>query len=97
MGDRSGEGGDFILAIKNSMKVFEKLRKFVQKVDLDAAMLEALLNDRVEFVQLFLDNGVQLKTFVTFQSLSELYRRSLAEKSNTIVIILEQINNRIEV
>lgn len=60
-------------------------------------MLEALLNDRVEFVQLFLDNGVQLKTFVTLERLNELYQRSLAEKSNTIVMILEQINNRIQV
>lgn len=59
--------------------------------------MEALLNDKVEFVQLFLDNGIHWKTFVTHECLNKLYGQSLIDKSNTIVTTLEKFNKRIEV
>lgn len=40
---------------------------------LEAAMMEALQNDSVEFVKLLLENGVQMDKFLTFQRLEDLY------------------------
>ncbi|CAL1535901.1 unnamed protein product [Lymnaea stagnalis] len=44
---------------------------------LHEAMLTALVQDKPEFVQLFLDNGVDLKEFLTVKHLMELYKQSL--------------------
>lgn len=40
---------------------------------LDAAMMEALIVNSVDFVKLLLDNGVHLKRFLTIPRLEELY------------------------
>ena len=40
---------------------------------LDDAMFTALVQDRTDFVQLFLDNGVDLKRFLTIRRLRDLY------------------------
>lgn len=44
-----------------------------QKVNLYEAMFTALVQDRIDFVQLFLDCGVDLKRFLTKLNLRELY------------------------
>lgn len=36
-------------------------------------MMDALINDRVDFVKLLLENGVQMDKFLTFSRLEELY------------------------
>uniref|UniRef100_A0A0R3PX17 LSDAT_euk domain-containing protein n=1 Tax=Angiostrongylus costaricensis TaxID=334426 RepID=A0A0R3PX17_ANGCS len=41
--------------------------------DLHNAMMEALSNDRTDFVQLLLDNGVSMHSFLTFSRLEHLY------------------------
>ena len=40
---------------------------------LEDAMFTALVQDRADFVQLFLDNGVSLKKFLTIHRLRDLY------------------------
>lgn len=42
-------------------------------MDLYEAMFTALVQDRVDFVQLFLDNGVNLSKFLTVRRLRDLY------------------------
>lgn len=36
-------------------------------------MMDALINDRVDFVKLLLENGVSMHTFLTIDRLEELY------------------------
>lgn len=40
---------------------------------LHSAMMDALINDRVDFVRLLLKNGVSMHKFLTFERLEELY------------------------
>ncbi|GAB1601203.1 transient receptor potential cation channel subfamily M member 3 isoform X4 [Argonauta hians] len=40
---------------------------------LEQAMMDALINDRVDFVKLLLENGVSMRTFLTIPRLEELY------------------------
>ncbi|XP_013384358.1 transient receptor potential cation channel subfamily M member 2 isoform X1 [Lingula anatina] len=51
-----------------------------QKVDLYPAMYTALVQDRLEFVHLFLDMGVDLKKFLTASKLQELYYDVLKDR-----------------
>ena len=44
-----------------------------QKGELDDAMYMALINDRPDFVQLFLENGLSLKDFLTLRVMIKLY------------------------
>lgn len=43
------------------------------KAALNNAMMEALINDRVDFVRLLLENGVSMNKFLTVSRLEELY------------------------
>ena len=36
-------------------------------------MMDALINDRVDFVKLLLENGVHMQSFLTIHRLEELY------------------------
>lgn len=40
---------------------------------LEQAMMDALVNDRIEFVKLLLEQGVIMNKFLTIQRLEELY------------------------
>ena len=44
-----------------------------QKLSLYDAMFTALVQDRVDFVQLFLENGVNMKKFLSIETLWNLY------------------------
>ena len=46
---------------------------FLQEGSLEQAMMDALVNDRVDFVQLLLENGVSMQKFLTIPRLEELY------------------------
>uniref|UniRef100_G3PYG4 Transient receptor potential cation channel, subfamily M, member 5 n=1 Tax=Gasterosteus aculeatus aculeatus TaxID=481459 RepID=G3PYG4_GASAC len=48
--------------------------------DLEEVMMDALINDKPDFVRLFVDNGVNLGEFLTYGRLQELYW-SVSEKS----------------
>ncbi len=50
---------------------------------LESAMMEALINDRVEFVKLLLENGVQMSKFLTIERLEELYNVYVSEHMMT--------------
>lgn len=41
---------------------------------LEDAMMDALVNNRVEFVKLLLENGVSMSRFLTTTRLEELYK-----------------------
>ena len=45
----------------------------LQEGSLEQAMMDALINDRVDFVKLLLENGVSMHTFLTIARLEELY------------------------
>jgi len=44
-----------------------------QEGALDQAMMEALVSDRVEFVKLLLENGVDMQKWLTIDRLEDLY------------------------
>ncbi|TKR95142.1 hypothetical protein L596_009349 [Steinernema carpocapsae] len=56
------------------------------------AMMDALLLDRVDFVQLLLENGVSLKKFLTIERLEQLYNSSYGTLSTLHHMLGEQIN-----
>ena len=45
----------------------------LQEGALDQAMMDALVNDRVDFVKLLLENGVGMQKWLTIPRLEELY------------------------
>ena len=45
----------------------------IQEGSLDQAMMDALVNDRVDFVKLLLENGVSMQKWLTIPRLEELY------------------------
>lgn len=47
-------------------------------------MFSALVNDRVEFVELFLEHGFSLRNFVTYRSLLNLYNNVKIKKIQLI-------------
>ncbi|VDQ00652.1 unnamed protein product [Trichobilharzia regenti] len=53
-------------------KVFAKFSNW-SKTTLENAMADALLNDRLEFVQLLLTKGLRIQRFLTRERLEELY------------------------
>ncbi|XP_078671110.1 transient receptor potential cation channel subfamily M member-like 2 isoform X2 [Branchiostoma floridae x Branchiostoma belcheri] len=54
-------------------------RQKLQMIDKYAYMETALLQDRVEFVQLLLDNGVELLHFLTVKRLHKLYHETIED------------------
>ncbi|XP_062571913.1 transient receptor potential cation channel subfamily M member 3-like [Saccostrea cucullata] len=58
---------------------------------LEQAMMDALINDRVDFVKLLLENGVSMHTFLTIPRLEELYNTNTAGNLHSIVTELPLI------
>ncbi|KAK0422426.1 hypothetical protein QR680_007566 [Steinernema hermaphroditum] len=56
------------------------------------AMMDALLLDRVDFVQLLLENGVSLRKFLTIERLEQLYNSSYGTLSTLHHMLGDQIN-----
>ncbi|CAB1338910.1 unnamed protein product [Coregonus sp. 'balchen'] len=57
--------------------------------DLEEVMMDALVNDKPDFVRLFVDNGVCLGKFLTYGRLQELYC-SVSEKSLLHLLLLKK-------
>ncbi|KAI4878097.1 hypothetical protein NFI96_027891 [Prochilodus magdalenae] len=57
--------------------------------DLEEIMMDALVNDKPDFVRLFVDNGVNLDEFLTYGRLQELYC-SVSEKSLLFNLLLKK-------
>ncbi|XP_050403200.2 transient receptor potential cation channel subfamily M member 3 isoform X3 [Patella vulgata] len=57
---------------------------------LEQAMMDALINDRVDFVKLLLENGVSMHTFLTISRLEELYNTRQGP-SNTLRFLFRDI------
>ncbi|XP_072527477.1 transient receptor potential cation channel subfamily M member 5 [Salminus brasiliensis] len=57
--------------------------------DLEEVMMDALVNDKPDFVRLFVDNGVNLGEFLTYGRLQELYC-SVSEKSLLFDLLLKK-------
>lgn len=51
----------------------DSLLDFTQVNALEQAMLDALVLDRVDFVKLLIENGVNMQHFLTIPRLEELY------------------------
>lgn len=64
----------FVATVKNSSSVTNFFSAFRQISVLESAMFEALVKDRVDFVDLLLENGVSMSSFLTARRLEELYR-----------------------
>ena len=58
---------------------------------LDQAMHEALEHDRVDFVKLFLENGVNMNKCLTISRLESLYN----SVSKSIILILKKIFKKV--
>ncbi|XP_039980646.1 transient receptor potential cation channel subfamily M member 5 isoform X2 [Xiphias gladius] len=61
--------------------------------DLEEVMMDALINDKPDFVRLFVDNGVNLGEFLTYGRLQELYR-SVSEKSLLHNLLLKKYEEK---
>ncbi|XP_078670939.1 transient receptor potential cation channel subfamily M member 1-like [Branchiostoma floridae x Branchiostoma belcheri] len=57
---------------------------------LEQAMMDALVNDRVDFVQLLLENGVSMQKFLTIARLEELYNTKQGP-SNTLHYLVRDV------
>ncbi|KAI7814824.1 putative transient receptor potential cation channel subfamily M member 5 [Triplophysa rosa] len=57
--------------------------------DLEDVMMEALMNDKPDFVRLFVDNGVNMNKFLTYGRLQELYC-SVSEKNLLHTLLLKK-------
>lgn len=65
----------------------------VQACDLEEVMMDALINDKPDFVRLFVDNGVNLGEFLTYGRLQELYW-SVSEKSILHNLLLKKYEEK---
>ncbi|KAM6980492.1 transient receptor potential cation channel subfamily M member 5 [Aplochiton taeniatus] len=61
--------------------------------DLEEVMMDALVNDKPDFVRLFVDNGVNLGEFLTYGRLQELYC-SVSEKSLLHHLLLKKYQEK---
>ncbi|XP_069984689.1 transient receptor potential cation channel trpm [Penaeus vannamei] len=61
---------------------------------LEQAMMDALVNDRIEFVKLLLEQGVTMSKFLTIQRLEELYN-SKQGPANTLRYIIRDVKKNI--
>ncbi|XP_008308372.1 transient receptor potential cation channel subfamily M member 5 [Cynoglossus semilaevis] len=61
--------------------------------DLEEVMMDALINDKPDFVRLFVDNGVNLGEFLTYGRLQELYL-SVSEKSLLHNLLLKKYEEK---
>ncbi|CAL4164580.1 unnamed protein product, partial [Meganyctiphanes norvegica] len=61
-----------------------------QEEGLEQAMMDALVNDRIEFVKLLLEQGVTMNKFLTIQRLEDLYN-SKQGPANTLRYIVRDI------
>ncbi|XP_066274984.1 transient receptor potential cation channel subfamily M member 3-like isoform X1 [Branchiostoma lanceolatum] len=57
---------------------------------LEQAMMDALVNDRVDFVQLLLENGVSMQKFLTIARIEELYNTKQGP-SNTLHYLVRDV------
>lgn len=64
-----------------------------QACDLEEVMMDALINDKPDFVHLFVDNGVNLGEFLTYGRLQELYW-SVSEKSLLHNLLLKKYEEK---
>uniref|UniRef100_A0A0N5AU54 LSDAT_euk domain-containing protein n=1 Tax=Syphacia muris TaxID=451379 RepID=A0A0N5AU54_9BILA len=61
---------------------------------LNNAMTEALMNDRVDFVRLLLENGVSMKKFLTITMLEELYNTDKGPPNTLYYIVRDVVKIR---
>ncbi|KAJ8304156.1 hypothetical protein KUTeg_017739 [Tegillarca granosa] len=61
---------------------------------LEQAMMDALINDRVDFVKLLLENGVSMHTFLTIPRLEELYNTRQGP-SNTLRYLVRDVRKHV--
>ncbi|KAL3865684.1 hypothetical protein ACJMK2_043048, partial [Sinanodonta woodiana] len=61
---------------------------------LEQAMMDALINDRVDFVKLLLENGVHMQTFLTIPRLEELYNTRQGP-SNTLRYLIRDVRKHV--
>lgn len=67
-------------------------KKKKQNLKLKRAIMEALISDKPDFVQLFLENGIDIKTFLTVQRLKQLYWGTLnRNKTDAIVELVKSL------
>ncbi|XP_059155365.1 transient receptor potential cation channel subfamily M member 3-like isoform X3 [Physella acuta] len=61
---------------------------------LEVAMMDALINDRVDFVKLLLENGVSMHTFLTIPRLEDLYN-ARQTPSNTLRYLVRDVKKHV--
>ncbi|XP_061172975.1 transient receptor potential cation channel subfamily M member 3-like isoform X2 [Saccostrea echinata] len=61
---------------------------------LEQAMMDALINDRVDFVKLLLENGVSMHTFLTIPRLEELYNTRQGP-ANTLRYLIRDVKKHV--
>lgn len=65
----------------------------LQPQDLEEVMMDALINDKPDFVRLFVDIGINLGEFLTYGRLQELYW-SVSEKSLLYHLLLKKYQEK---
>ena len=58
-------------------------------------MMDALVNDRVEFVRLLLENGVSMQKWLTIARLEELYNTRQDSSSLLSLLVRDSTNRKV--
>ncbi|KAK3091596.1 hypothetical protein FSP39_021023 [Pinctada imbricata] len=70
-------------------EIFDKHKRTTfQELQLDDAMATALIQDRLEFVRLFLENGINLKSFLDIRNLWNIYSNCIEDESDSAAQLL---------
>lgn len=67
---------------------------WVQNEDLESFMTDALVNDKPQFVRLFIENGLNILDYLTYARLEELYR-SISEGSLAYTLLQRYLAERL--
>ncbi|CAE1237860.1 TRPM3 [Acanthosepion pharaonis] len=79
---------------KNSFHFIFLLAHSCHEGSLEQAMMDALINDRVDFVRLLLENGVSMRTFLTIPRLEELYNTRQGP-TNTLRYLIRDVKKHV--
>ncbi|XP_078316710.1 transient receptor potential cation channel subfamily M member-like 2 isoform X4 [Crassostrea virginica] len=91
--NRSDIAKNEIFTASNKTNYQKKSSAMYKELKLDDAMMTALIQDRLEFVKLFLENGIDLSQFLDVRNLWNLYSNCFNDKTDGAAqLLMNRIN-----
>nr|XP_022319514.1 transient receptor potential cation channel subfamily M member 5-like [Crassostrea virginica] len=91
--NRSDIAKNEIFTASNKTNYQKKSSAMYKELKLDDAMIIALIQDRLEFVELFLENGIDLSQFLDVRNLWNLYSNCFIDKTDRAAqLLMNRIN-----